>query len=126
KQRLLRDARFAIYPSLFEGFGLPVVECMAQGCPIITSRSSSLIELGLEDRFYLDPLSLADFARAFGLVQSVAMQPSTRRELAEELRRRAASFTWDKFGARIVDRVEEHVATLYPGTARSRPRARPP
>ena len=46
KRRLLRHASFAAYPSLFEGFGLPVVECMAEGCPVITSRSSSLIELG--------------------------------------------------------------------------------
>jgi glycosyltransferase involved in cell wall biosynthesis len=88
KRRLLRHARFAIYPSLFEGFGLPVVECMAQGCPIITSRSSSLVELALDEDFYFDPLSLADFSRAFGLMHSMTMQEERRRQLSHDVTRR--------------------------------------
>jgi glycosyltransferase involved in cell wall biosynthesis len=111
KRHLLRQARFAVYPSLFEGFGLPVVECMASGCPIITSRSSSLVELGLDDAAHFDPLSLADFCRAFGLMQLMTTRDEQRLKLSEALVRRAAVFSWGAFVKRIMDRVEEAVAS---------------
>ncbi len=122
KQRLLCHARFAIYPSLFEGFGLPVVECMASGCPIITSRSSSLVELGLDDTAYFNPLSLSDFSRTFGLMQGRTALDEERRKLSHDLIRRASVFTWGAFVRRIMDRVDEAVATLpaaKPSTKRS-------
>jgi glycosyltransferase involved in cell wall biosynthesis len=112
KRRLLRHARFAIYPSLFEGFGLPVVECMAQGCPIITSRSSSLVELALDEDFYFDPLSLADFSRAFGLMHSMTMQEERRRQLSHDVTRRASAFSWDAFVERIIEKISERVGSL--------------
>jgi glycosyltransferase involved in cell wall biosynthesis len=112
KRRLLRHARFAIYPSLFEGFGLPVVECMAQGCLIITSRSSSLVELALDEDFYFDPLSLADFSRAFGLMHSMTMQEERRRQLSHDVTRRASAFSWDAFVERIIEKISERVGSL--------------
>jgi glycosyltransferase involved in cell wall biosynthesis len=112
KRRLLRHASFAAYPSLFEGFGLPVVECMAEGCPFITSRSSSLIELGLDDECYFDPLSLSDFSRAFGHMQAQTAQPKSRHKLSQDLIARASVFTWDAFMKRIMDRIEGHLSTV--------------
>jgi glycosyltransferase involved in cell wall biosynthesis len=132
KKRLLQHARFAIYPSLFEGFGLPVVECMGLGCPVIASRSSSLVELGLEESAYFNPLSLGDFSRAFGQMQNRTTLAKERRKLSDELVRRASAFTWKSFIRRIMDRVEDIAATLpdakpstdYPASRRTRHRVR--
>ena len=117
KTRLLQHATFAVYPSLFEGFGLPVLESMAQGCPIIVSRSSSLLEFGLEDSWYFDPLSLEDFSRAFALMHDMTKMAAARRKLAPELQARASAFTWDAFAKRIIDRIEEHLSVSATATS---------
>jgi len=51
-----------VFPSLFEGFGLPVLEAMASGCPVICSRNTSLPEVGGEAVDYFDPLVIDDIA----------------------------------------------------------------
>jgi glycosyltransferase involved in cell wall biosynthesis len=107
KRRLLRNAQFAIYPSVFEGFGLPVVECMAEGCPVIASRSSSLIELGLDASCYFDPLSLSDFSRVFRMIQSLTALPDQRRRLSETLRKGSSVFSWQAFADRIMEKIDE-------------------
>lgn len=48
-------AEIMIYPSFFEGFGLPVLEAQASGCPVITSNSSSLPEAGGDGAIYINP-----------------------------------------------------------------------
>jgi len=55
-------ARIMVFPSLFEGFGLPVLEAMASGCPVICSRNTSLPEVGGEAVDYFDPLVIDDIA----------------------------------------------------------------
>jgi alpha-1,3-rhamnosyl/mannosyltransferase len=101
KWALMHSARFAIFPSLFEGFGLPVAECMAAGCPIIASRSSSLVEFNLPAEMYFDPFSLTDFSRAFRRIET--MREEVRTKLAEELRMAAKKYTWDAFCDRILE-----------------------
>ncbi|WP_298264758.1 glycosyltransferase family 1 protein [Acidocella sp.] len=103
KWALMRSARFAIFPSLFEGFGLPVVECMAAGCPVIASRSSSIVEFGLPEPMYFDPFSLTDFTRAFRHIET--MPAPAHAALAESLRVRAGEFTWDAFCGRLLNAV---------------------
>jgi len=107
KWALLRNARFAIFPSLFEGFGLPVIEAMAAGCPIIAARSSSLVEFDLPSEMYFDPFSLTDFSRAFRLVD--AMPAADHAALAEKLRKKAATFTWDAFAGRLLNAVAQRL-----------------
>lgn len=103
KWALLRAARFAIFPSLFEGFGLPVAECMAAGCPIIASRSSSLVEFGLPAPMYFDPFSLTDFARAFTFIETM---PEVERNLmGARLQAESRRFTWDGFATRLLQAV---------------------
>ncbi|MFX8852475.1 glycosyltransferase, partial [Acinetobacter baumannii] len=54
---LYRNALALIYPSIYEGFGFPIVEAFSQGCPVITSEVSSMKEIGGDAAIYFDPLS---------------------------------------------------------------------
>ena len=64
KYRLLAGAEATLYPSLFEGFGLPVLESLAAGTPCVASWSSSIPEVGGALCSYFDPFSAADMQRA--------------------------------------------------------------
>jgi glycosyltransferase involved in cell wall biosynthesis len=55
---LYRGARCLVYASLYEGFGIPVAEALACGCPIVTSRGSAMAEIAGEDAAYVDPTSV--------------------------------------------------------------------
>lgn len=65
KKSLLSDATALMYLSIFEGFGLPVLEALQMGTPVILSCSSSLPEVAGEAGYYFDPLSISSFNRAF-------------------------------------------------------------
>ena len=81
-----------VLPSLIEGFGLPMLEGMAAGTPVLAARSSSLPEVGGEAAIYFDPLDAADLARQ---LRRVLGDAGLRHELAERGRERAMAFTWD-------------------------------
>jgi glycosyltransferase involved in cell wall biosynthesis len=74
--RLYRGARCLVYASLYEGFGLPVAEALACGCPVVTSEGSAMAEIAAGEAVYVDPLDVASIragiARAF---------PPARREI---------------------------------------------
>ena len=56
--QLYRGARCLVYASLYEGFGLPVAEALACGCPVVTSRGSAMEEIAGDDAAYVDPTSV--------------------------------------------------------------------
>jgi glycosyltransferase involved in cell wall biosynthesis len=100
KYTLLRHAQATLYPSLFEGFGLPVLESMSVGTPCVVSWSSSIPEVGGDLCAYFDPLSATDFARAIGEVQALRGP-----ELEAACRAQAARFTWRAALGRILERL---------------------
>lgn len=90
-KRLYRRARIFAFPSLDEGFGMPVLEAMAWGVPVITSNRSALPEVAGDAALLVDPLEVEAIA---GALIALATQPALREELTARGRRRAAAFTW--------------------------------
>jgi glycosyltransferase involved in cell wall biosynthesis len=93
-----------VYPSLYEGFGFPVVEAMACGAPVLTSRSSSLTEIAEGAAVLVDPLDEKALAEAFA---ALAADAGLRRELRARGLARAATFTWDRTGRETVEAYRE-------------------
>ena len=87
------NALALVYPSLYEGFGLPVVEAMACGCPVVTSNLSSLPEVAGSAALLVDPKDPAGFAEA---LHSVILDRDLSTRLRGDGLRRACDFSWDK------------------------------
>jgi glycosyltransferase involved in cell wall biosynthesis len=100
---LYRRCAAFCFPSLGEGFGLPVLEAMAAGAPVVTSNLSSLPEVGGNAVEYADPTSVESIALA---LQRVLRSPERRGELAARGRRRARDFTWDRTAAVTLGALE--------------------
>ncbi|HVN32440.1 MAG TPA: glycosyltransferase family 1 protein [Thermoanaerobaculaceae bacterium] len=90
---VMRGAEALVFPSLLEGFGLPVVEAMACGVPVIVSRASSLPEVAGEAGLYVDPACPAEIASA---IVRLASDPDLRDTLASAGRERARHFRWEE------------------------------
>jgi alpha-1,3-rhamnosyl/mannosyltransferase len=100
---LMGGALAFVYPSLYEGFGLPVLEAMACGAPVITSDRSSLPEVAGEAALLVDPEDTADLAGAMG---RIAGDASLREDLRDRGKKQAKRFSWDET-ARLTTRVYE-------------------
>ncbi|CAG0934668.1 mannosyl-N-acetyl-alpha-D-glucosaminyl-diphospho-ditrans,octacis-undecaprenol 3-alpha-mannosyltransferase / alpha-1,3-rhamnosyltransferase [Thermoflexales bacterium] len=96
------------YVSLYEGFGLPLLEAMACGTPVVGSKVSSLPEVIGEAGLQVDPRDVADIAHA---LQQMIEQPDLRARSIELGLERAKLFTWDK-AARELLAIYDHVAHL--------------
>ncbi|HEX8599923.1 MAG TPA: glycosyltransferase family 1 protein [Chloroflexia bacterium] len=88
------------FPSLYEGFGLPVIEAMACGTPVVTSRSSSLREISGDAALLVDPLSVDELEEALYRIHS---DPGLRACLRERGIARAALFTWETTARATLD-----------------------
>jgi glycosyltransferase involved in cell wall biosynthesis len=91
-----------VYPSFYEGFGLPPLEAMSFGTPVIVSNTSSLPEICANAAIYCDPNDPATIARAVAMLQST---PQKVRELNIIGRQRASLFTWKQSAERMLDHL---------------------
>ena len=108
-QRYLPDSQMAsayahaevfVFPSHFEGFGLPALEAMACGTPVILAAATSLPEVGAEAADYFEPGSAADLAR---VLRDLLADPQRREDLRAKGLHRAGLFTWPKAAALTAD-----------------------
>ncbi len=91
KHALLSACEMLVYPSLYEGFGLPVLEAMAYGVPVITSNVSSMPEVAGEAGLLINPTSEVEIAKA---IEEILSSPELIAKLRKNGVQRADSFTW--------------------------------
>ncbi|MBP0029835.1 glycosyltransferase family 1 protein [Roseofilum sp. Guam] len=92
---LMNQAIALIFPSLWEGFGLPVLEAMACGTPVITSNYSSLPEITADAAILVDPYQVLEMTAA---METLIHDPQAREDLSQASLKRAAQFSWSRTG----------------------------
>ena len=89
-----------MFPSIYEGFGFPLLEAMAHGVPAIAARSSSLPEVAGDAALYFDPDDPRELEQQ---IERVLGEPDLRRDLIARGRQRAAMFRWDVAAERTLE-----------------------
>ena len=107
KPALYSGATLFVWPSLYEGFGVPVLEAMACGAPVLTSDSSSLPEVTGDAARLVDPSDVEQIATALAELLS---DEATRKELRARGLKRAAGFSWDRVAEQTVNVYREVAA----------------
>lgn len=97
---LYKNCSVFIYPSFYEGFGLPVLEAMSQGKPVITSKNSSLPEVGLDSILYCDPDNIQEMAK---MLKKVLLDENLRELLSRKAEIRAKEFSWEIFVKKTIN-----------------------
>lgn len=100
---LVASARFLAFPSLYEGFGIPVLEAMACGVPVLTSNRASLPEVAGDAALLVDPESVEAIAE--GLAR-LLQDDDLARTLSERGLERASTFSWDRCASRTMEIYE--------------------
>jgi glycosyltransferase involved in cell wall biosynthesis len=103
---LYSGARAFVFPSLLEGFGLPVLEAMTSGAPVITSNSSALPEVVGDAALLVDP---HDVESIRGAMERLLEEEELRRQLVSRGRRRAGEFSWRRMAGEVLAAYEATV-----------------
>jgi len=98
------QAKIFVFPSLYEGFGLPPLEAMAHGTPVVTSNVSSLPEVVGNAAVLVHPENVFEIMRA---LHRVLLDKALREKMKERSYRQAAKFSWDKSVCRIIEAYRE-------------------
>ena len=101
---LYKEAECFVLPSLYEGFGLPVLEAMKYECPVITSNVSSMPEAGGDAAIYVDPESTDDIAEK---LKKVLGDKKLRQEMVEKGKKQVKKFSWETSAKKTLDILEE-------------------
>ncbi|BAU98726.1 glycosyltransferase family 4 protein [Aurantimicrobium minutum] len=103
-EELYADSTIYVFPTLFEGFGLPILEAMSRGCPVICSDIPVLREVGGEAAIYVDTNSPAELAK---VITQTLRDTSTLDVLASRGIQRASEFTWERTAEKTITVFEE-------------------
>lgn len=101
---LYSAAELFVYPSLYEGFGLPLLEAMACGTPVIAANRAALPEVVGAAGMLVNPYEVDDLAAA---ITQLLADPTRRQHLAVAGQQRAAQFTWDKVATQLLNLYQE-------------------
>jgi glycosyltransferase involved in cell wall biosynthesis len=91
---LYKNAVMFVFPSLYEGFGLPILEAMNVGTPVAASKRTSLPEIGRDAVLYFDPEDMQDMAM---VMKNILQNKDLRDELSRRGKERAKTFNWELF-----------------------------
>jgi predicted O-linked N-acetylglucosamine transferase (SPINDLY family)/glycosyltransferase involved in cell wall biosynthesis len=106
------------YPSIYEGFGMPVVEAMSCGCPVITTSHGSLPEAGGDAAIYVSPHDPGGLALALAQVR----RPAVRGPMIDRGLKRARSFSWTRMADAVAAVLEQVAGEKLPGARAQGPR----
>ena len=90
---LLKGAEMLVFPSTYEGFGLPVLEAQQAGVPVVCSTAASLPEVAVDAAIFFDPLSVDEIAKAIG---QLAQNPALRETLRQKGFQNVKRFSWEQ------------------------------
>ena len=108
KPSLYRLARVFVFPSIYEGFGLPVLEAMASGVPVVANNVSSIPEVAGDGAYLVEP---GDSRAMAGAIIALLLQPSLHESLVTQGLARATNFSWRKTAKEtlaVYEKVMEH------------------
>jgi len=111
-QACLQAATAFVYPSLYEGFGLPILEAMSHGIPVLTSQASSTSEVAGDAALLVDPYSVDEIGH--GIARLIA-DPLLRAYLADVGQRRAATFSWSRAADQTLQALKKAAAAASGG-----------
>lgn len=97
---LYQNASVFIFPSLYEGFGIPVLEAFASGVPVVLANNSSLPEVAGDSALFFDTKNSSDLARN---IELIIKDSDLRDELIAKGKKRAADFSWEKCAKQTLD-----------------------
>ncbi len=104
--QLVASAKALVYPSLYEGFGLPILEAFSSGTPVICSHRAAMAEIAGESALLIDPLDKNGIVEA---LTEIDTNLALREKLAEHGKSRARDFSWDKSAQLIYSVLRESV-----------------